>query len=418
MMSPVVVKQLMRTIMMKSRRLMSRRLSVNLNPACKITEYGASGYHTFFGYHDITPFGSEDRILLATRCLTGNKLQTAGTPLQLGYYDLSHNEPSFEHFADTTAWCWQQSCRIQWYPNDSGSLVFFNKSERGRHLSCIFDLENQEEVKTYDRALYAISPNGQSGISLNFARLQNLRPGYGYGDIVDSTRNQVAPDADGLWLLEFNNGDCKLILSLKEISAFEPESSMNGAFHYFNHVLWSPCSRYFFFLHLWQASDSKRRSRAFIWSMDSETFKLLGPRDLVSHHCWVDDDHLIVYSKEPTTGMKYHRYGITEGSVDIIGDNVLKEDGHPSMSTTNQNLMVTDTYPNHVGEQSLLLFNIKSQQLKVAAELYSPSSYRGESRCDLHPRWNRAGNKICVDSAHHGERKICIIDVGEIIREI
>ena len=49
-------------------------------------------------------------------------------------------------------------------------------------------------------------------------------------------------------------------------------------------------------------------------------------------------------------------------------------------------------------------------------QFYSPPELTGDLRCDLHPRWNRAGDQVCIDSAHEpgGLRQVYIIDVGAI----
>jgi hypothetical protein len=50
----------------------------------------------------------------------------------------------------------------------------------------------------------------------------------------------------------------------------------------------------------------------------------------------------------------------------------------------------------------LLLCHIPSKKKVSLAKLDAPSAYRGEWRCDVHPRFNRQGNRLCVDSAHGG----------------
>ena len=45
----------------------------------------------------------------------------------------------------------------------------------------------------------------------------------------------------------------------------------------------------------------------------------------------------------------------------------------------------------------------------------SPLPFRGEIRCDLHPRWSRDGRQVCFDSVHEGTRQIYVMDVSEIV---
>ena len=59
------------------------------------------------------------------------------------------------------------------------------------------------------------------------------------------------------------------------------------------------------------------------------------------------------------------------------------------------------------------LNNYKNNDYNKIASFFNPSNYYGEFRCDLHPRWNRDGNKICVDSPNTGtNRKMYIININ------
>ena len=403
------LRSMLRAILIEVRRFAYLRGSSTLAPTCDIREYGADGFDTFFGYHDVTPFGPNDRLLLSARCAKRKDSRAAGTPLELGVFDLSYAQPRFERIAVTSAWCWQQGCRLQWFGSTSENYVLFNDTERGRHISRLIDVVAAKSVAAFPRALYAINKDGTLGVSLNFARLQRLRPGYGYDDISDLSSGECAPMDDGLWLVDLKRGSDELILSLAEVAAIRPEPSMADATHYFNHVLWSPDGSRFFFLHLWRLANGKRKSRAFIWNVATTRLFLLSPSDYVSHFCWIDNQRMIIYSNELHSGTHYHLYDVDKGCIGVVGSRNLCEDGHPSMSPANPTLMVTDTYPNRLGEQSLFIFDIASEQLGKVASLYSPSRLRGEIRCDLHPRWSRDGRTICVDSAHRGERRICLI---------
>ena len=47
---------------------------------------------------------------------------------------------------------------------------------------------------------------------------------------------------------------------------------------------------------------------------------------------------------------------------------------------------------------------------------HSPPEYRGEWRCDTHPRASRDGTKIVIDSPHGGDgRQLYLIDVADLI---
>ncbi|PWX16163.1 hypothetical protein CYK66_10230 [Clostridium perfringens] len=45
--------------------------------------------------------------------------------------------------------------------------------------------------------------------------------------------------------------------------------------------------------------------------------------------------------------------------------------------------------------------------------MFAPFKYDNDTRCDLHPRWNHSGNKICFDSIFEGHRGLYSVDISE-----
>jgi len=77
----------------------------------------------------------------------------------------------------------------------------------------------------------------------------------------------------------------------------------------------------------------------------------------------------------------------------------------------NKNLIVTDTYPDKWREQHLILVDINKKESQIVSKLYSPFKYTGQVRCDLHPRFDREGKYIVVDSTHNGHRQMIITKI-------
>ena len=95
----------------------------------------------------------------------------------------------------------------------------------------------------------------------------------------------------------------------------------------------------------------------------------------------------------------------------MVGDENLNADGHPMLSPNGRTL-VLDSYPDIMSERSLSLLDLKSGLETKLGVFYSPPLLSGERRCDLHPRWDRRGMSVAVDSAHKGKRGLYILDLS------
>ena len=76
-------------------------------------------------------------------------------------------------------------------------------------------------------------------------------------------------------------------------------------------------------------------------------------------------------------------------------------------------VFVSDTYPDRNAYRRLYLCDGATGATRGLAAFHSPIALRGETRCDLHPRWSPNGRFIAVDSAHAGHRAIVVVDLGE-----
>jgi dipeptidyl aminopeptidase/acylaminoacyl peptidase len=47
-------------------------------------------------------------------------------------------------------------------------------------------------------------------------------------------------------------------------------------------------------------------------------------------------------------------------------------------------------------------------------KFHSDEQFRGDIRCDLHPRWSPDGSTVSFDSVHEGDRQIYLVDVSDI----
>lgn len=373
---------------------------------------GADGHHVFFGYYDVTPFSKDGKIVLA--CRTDLRLASPDPvrKIELGYYDLAETgEKKFNYFAESVAWCWQQGARLQWMPGSNDEVVLFNNRTRsGQYEGVLFHVARREVVNTIARPLYDISQDGKWGLSLDFSRLQRLRPGYGYDASADLTADDLVPSGACLELINIEQNRIDFTFSYAELLGFEPVPDMHGAEHYINHLSFSPSGHRFIFFHMW-VSNGKRASRLLLVDRQSGGVTLLNNSGKCSHYAWNGDSELLVYcAPKKGESIGYHLYDLDKlaKSPEKVGPGVLVEDGHPSFLPGGERFL-TDTYPNRFGRQTLMLFDRASNQLVWSRSLFRSSQYRGEVRCDLHPRLDVAATKVCVDDEFNGSRVMRII---------
>ena len=364
---------------------------------------------TFFGYHDKTPFSSDgSKILAMSITASDTKAESECTQMKLGFFskDAAGFENNLITFAETTTWCWQQGCMLQWHPLVPNRHVVFNVLVEGAYGSVVYDIENRSAVKQYKHPVYSIDPTGKLAATLNFSRLGRLRPGYGYGLIPDSSASVFAPEDDGLFVFDLVTGEKRLLVSLADlaVTAGDPHSQ-----HYINHATFSPDGQRVIFFHLWALpGDSGRGLRVCEVDPLSGVWCEVESNRIVSHYCWKDKDCFLATTLN-TNGMwhytMYDRLKNTRNDIALC----LKEDGHPMFHPHDKKIIITDTYPDKRRDQHLCVVDLKSKNVIEKATLYSPVRFRKQVRCDLHPRWDRVGEYIVVDTTLLGKRTIALV---------
>ncbi len=369
---------------------------------------------TFFGYHDKSPFNIDDTKILGMS-IDGNDTdpEREGTPARIGYFEVQpemRQSSEFTPVATTTAWCWQQGCMLQWYPASSNSQVIFNSIVGSEYGAEVWDLTKKLRLRVFNHPVYSLRRDGSLAATLNYSRLGRLRPGYGYGALPDRTLGVSAPADDGLFLMDMKTGSTQLAVSLESLAR---DMGASEAEHYVNHATFSPSGACLVFFHLWVDLHTRRRSlRACRLDLDSGRISTIESARTVSHYGWLDDANLIAVTHDRMDGWQLQGYNLVSGKVTRYAG--MRGDGHPMVHPVAGNWLLMDTYPDRLRDQTLKIIDLEDMHCVGFLPFYSPMQYRGHVRCDLHPRWNRDGRKICVDSSCHGRRAMYILDAASM----
>jgi hypothetical protein len=372
-----------------------------------IDTYGVPNAHTFFGYYDITPFSPDGERLLSMVTASADHGASAMLNIRLGYFDL-HDHKTFVDVGESSTWCWQMGCRLQWFPQDPDRLIFYNTLVNGRYGAVIQDITTRAIERQFDRPIYAFDAGGNRALSVNFSRLQRLRPGYGYRNLPDDSIGHPFPQNDGIWRIDMTSGKSELIIDLSRLAQFDSLPSMTNAQHYVNHISFSPSGDRFMFFHLWEV-NGQRYNRLMTSNWSGDDLCILESEGTASHYSWKSETELLATIHFDKKRTRYILYTDGSNNKTIIAPNLLNRDGHPSYAPQGGHF-VTDTYPDDYREQHLLLFTEDTRLLDLA-RFYSPPAFRGETRCDLHPRWDPTGQLICVDDTSQGLRKLAVLRI-------
>ncbi|NOX52900.1 MAG: hypothetical protein GXP27_00365 [Planctomycetes bacterium] len=372
----------------------------------------------WFGYYDKLEFDPSCRYVLGMEVDFEHRSPRPDDVIRIGMVDLKDNDRWIE-LGTSRAWCWQQGCMLQWRPG-SKSEVLWNDRE-GDHFVChILDVSSGKK-RTIPSPIYTVSPDGRSAVTLDFSRVQDVRPGYGYVGLSDPFAGDLAPKESGIWHVDLETGQKRLIISLADIAhrGVIPKAKP-GVKHYFNHLLFSPDGSRFIALHRWRYPDGGRLTRLITARPDGTDIRIVVPNGYASHFIWRDPQHILVQSRDWLGNPRWGNFLFEDKEgrppLEEVGRGVLDSGGHISYLPGGE-WILNDTYPK--GKRRLQtphLYHVPTGRRVDLGHFPLPPQYRGEWRCDTHPRFSPDGKKVVIDSPHGGNgRQLYLIDISGIV---
>jgi hypothetical protein len=371
--------------------------------------------HHFFGYYEKTPWDLTGRYMLGLEADFCERLPEAGERAVVGMIDLQ-DENRFIPLAETRAWNMQQGCMLQWLPSAPDREVIYNDHDGHRFISVILDVHSGEK-RILPRPVYAVSRDGSFALSLNFARLRRWRPVTGYAGGNDPVAELFCPEEDGIYRMDLQTGDSKLIVSLAQLSAFEHKDSMDFGEHWVEHLVLNPDDSRFFFVHRWRLESGSKMpwvTRLLTASSDGTGLYTVTDHNRATHMDWKNKQQILVWANRNGLGEHYFLMTDQAEERELFSPELLKHDGHCSYSPDGQWLMTDERDP-EVRGRCVVLIRLSDGRRFDIGSFHSLPHLKGDVRCDLHPRWNRTGRQVCIDASHEGTRQIYVIDVSSLI---
>lgn len=365
----------------------------------------------YFGYYDKHCWDAAGRVILALAVDFYDRSQGPQDAAVIGLIDTLDGD-RFLPLAETYAWNWQQGTMLHWLDSGEGRRFIHNDRRDGRFLSVIRDTEGREE-RTLPLPVYNVSADGRLAVTLNFARLHRTRPGYGYCCVRDPGQGVPAPEDDGVWVMDLESGEHRLVITVAQMAANRPDGRMEGAEHWFNHLLWNEDATRFIFLHRWARPGQGWSTRLYTSDPEGRDVHLLADEGMVSHFDWRGRDRVLAWSRQGAREA-YHLFEDGGDGVEVLGAEAFSTDGHCSYDPS-ETWILTDTYPDATHHRTLILYDTRTGRRHDIGRFYAPPEYDGELRCDLHPRWSRDGRQVCIDSMHEAGRQMWVLDVSSVV---
>lgn len=364
-------------------------------------------FEYLFGYYDKSPWSDDGKYLLALKVKSATEAADSSRIAEI--VTICLDDRMQKTVAQTHSWNVQQGCMAQWLSNQE---ILFNDFRNNKNCAVILNLENGRE-RVLDMPVYAVSPDRTQALTLDFARLHRLRPGYGYSNAQDKTESEKCPDTPCIWKIDLKTGHAQPLLKYTDFATFEPRDTMADAEHKVNHLMISPDGQRFMVLHRW-FQKGRKFTRLVTCSMDGTGLYNLSDDDFVSHCCWKNSKEILAYLNKRDGGKGYY---LLKDKTPVYTKlwSQLVMDGHPSYSYDGE-YAVTDTYPDRRRLQSLYI--MKGNAVVRIARFFSPFKYSEDTRCDLHPRWSRDGKLICVDASFDGRRAVYVVNTEKGVQQL
>lgn len=367
----------------------------------------------FFGYYTKRQFDPSDKYLLGLECDIISRLQHVDDRATLGMVDLE-DANKWIPLAETGAWNWQMGCMTEWLPG-ADKVIIYNDLRDGHFVSVIRDVERGEQ-RVLPVPVFEIAPDGSSALTLNFSRLWDVRPETGYCGVKDPWYDQAAPDDDGIFHVNLSTGKTEMVISHAEMGGFPHTVGMPPrAKRYFTHLLFNEDGSRFMFWYRCHSSDGGYYSCIYTAAPDGKDIHAVAAHN--SHSVWLGCDKILAMATLDEQGR--HNYLFTDLADDheIVGEGLLEFGGNHATFSPDKTWILTDSSPDYRSQRTVVLYDRAAVRRVDIARFHSMPELDGPLRCDLHPRWNRAGNQVCIDSTHEGSRQMYLIDVRRIISD-
>ncbi|MPY89117.1 MAG: hypothetical protein GEU99_14475 [Luteitalea sp.] len=192
-----------------------------------------------------TPWSGDNRHLVALQTTFQDRMPRPGEAAAVVLVDAAAPH-RVEPIEQSRAWNFQQGTMFYWNPAAPDRELFFNdRDEKTQEVFTVrYDIAARKRIREYR---FSDTPFGNGGVAqrggyflgLNYGRLARLRLVTGYPGARDWTIGQAAPERDGIFRVDIESGEKRLLVSFAQLAAaIEPVAPHSkGRALFINHTL-------------------------------------------------------------------------------------------------------------------------------------------------------------------------------------
>jgi hypothetical protein len=386
-----------------------------------VTQLTRGPHHHFFGYIGqslTTPWNASGRYILALRSTFHDRMPNAGEAADVVLVD-TKNDYRVRPIEKSRAWNFQQGTMFYWNPKQPKTQFFFNDRDSKSNLvfTVLYDIERKQRVREYrfedvSVANGGVSPTGEFFLAINYGRMARLRPVTGYPRAADPTAATPAPPNDGIFRVDVESGERKLIVSFRQLRSLlhERHEKIDEVEFYINHSLVSRTGEYvYFFARARYGSDAKAVNVP--CSVRTDGTELTAHEYIGGHPEW-DHGSVVIGARDG----RQVRYDIKKQAIvgQIATPKIIPVPGGDISLSSDANWFVCG-YSSRDRSHNKYVILRRSDGTYARSRTFSRGPYTsGELRIDPAPRWSRYQTAVLVPAmTDDGTRQLHLIEIEE-----
>ena len=378
----------------------------------QITQGPKNHLFGYIGHVGTIPWNASGRYIVALRTDFVDRMPSPDDAAEIILLD-TENDYAIRAVDQSRAWNVQQGTMLYWNPGDPENQFFFNDRDRetGKVFCVLYDVREGRRIREYR---FEDTPVGNAGVAfdgkhfaaINYARMARLRPVTGYPGAWDWTSGVSAPEDDGVFLVNVETGEKKLLVSFRELAEAvrRERPAIDSMPLFINHTLWSRTGERLFFFARANFRKPGRLNASFTIALDGTDLRQQETH-IGGHPEWDAGMRMI--------GSVAKRQAVfdvdSQQLVELIGDRELFPDPEGDIALSPNLEWLANGYKED-GKVFYVVHNRRTGETVHTGGYDLHGRVSGDLRCDPAPRWNREGDMLLIPGMmEDGTRQMFIL---------